>query len=832
MKPDKRLGLYRKTIMKNLRSLIICLSTILFISASASAANWTVTKATNSNDNVCDADCSLREAVFKANSGDTIVFSPNLVGQTFMLGGSQITINNQITIDGNIDGGNVAFISGGGTSRIFRLAENSALTLKNAILVNGNGKSDQNTPQNLSEGGAIYAFDANLTLERVALRANSAKYSGAIMLGPGMHRFKNCSFTGNTAETNTAFAVRFGATLYMSNTTVSNNKYFVGDDDTLAGGAITIQNGNLFVRNSTITDNSGKVGGGIAYANIGLLDIGNTIIAGNTALISGQDIRWQANLTITSHGGNLIGDLDTIPANTFNQPNDIFGVNPLLGPSNASLGGHPIIYHPLQAGSPARNGGLNANAVDPFDNSPLTTDARGAGFPRITDTTVDKGAFEDQSGNTSLIVSKNINSNDFVCDIDCSLREAVYQASLNFGTETITFAPNVFGNLSTGGSEILIQNQNVNIVGYPNLNAETLRITGGNANRIFRLDSATVKLSGMALTGGDAGAGFGGAILSENNSNLTLDKIIVRNNFATAYGAIFLSGGTARIINSTINNNSANTGLAIGTSGVLNMANTTVSGNLDADGGTGIGAIYVTGTANIHNSTIAFNRTSGGTGGGIFNGGTLSIGNTIVSNNIALTSPDIHQSSGTITSVGGNLISNLNGFPVGTFAQTNDAVNIDPQLAPLADNGGNVTTHSLMMSSPAQNAGLNANAFDPFDNSILMTDARGGGFPRIISVVDKGAFESLVPTAAAVVVSGRVTNGKRGIPGARIYLTGQNGETRSVTTNSFGYFSFDEVQVGGAYIVNVKAKSYSFLPRVITVNDDLFDLDFSAETYD
>lgn len=821
--------------MRNLHSFIFTLFTILFVSASANAATWTVTKSTDSNDNICNADCSLREAVFNADSGDTVEFNSNLIGQNFTLGGSEIAISKRITIDGNLDGVNVAFISGAMTSRIFNIQPAAGLVLKNAILVQGNGKPNANSPDN-SEGGAIYAMNASLSLERVALRGNKAKFSGAIMLWGGTHHFKNCSFTGNSAETNTAFSVRFDATLFMSNTTVSGNNYFVEDNDTLGGGAITLQGGNLFVRNSTIVFNSGRIGGGIAVAESvswdNVIDIGNTIVAQNTAVSIGQDIRSAADLTITSRGGNLIGDLDTIPANTFNQPNDIFGVNPLLGPINASLGGHPILYHPLQAGSPARNGGLNQNAVDPLTNEPLSTDARGAGFPRIADTTADKGAFEDQSGNTSLIVTKVSNSNDLVCDTDCSLREAVHQASLNFGTDTITFAPNVFGNVSIGGSEIVIQNQSVNIVGYPQLNAEILRITGGNTNRIFRLSNATVVLSGMALINGDAGAGFGGAILSENNSNLTLDKMIVRNNFAAAYGAVYLSGGTGRFINSTINNNSANTGLAIGVSGVLNMANTTVSGNFDADGGAGIGAIFVTGTANIRNSTIAFNRTSDGTGGGIFNSGTLNIGNTIIANNIALASPDIHQSGGTLTSVGGNLVSNSNGFPAGTFNQPNDIADVDPLIGALGDNGGIVTTHALLMNSPAINGGINSNATDPFDNSQLATDARGTGFSRIQSlVVDKGSFELLGATAASVLISGKVTNGKHGIAKARVYLTGQNGEIWMATTNSFGFFAFNEIPSGETYSVNVTSKGYTFAPRVITVIENLSDLDFTTDTF-
>ena len=501
--------------MKNINSLIIGLFTILlFGAATANAATWTVTKSTNSNDNVCDADCSLREAVFNADSGDTVTFNSNLVGQTFTLGGSEIVITKHITIDGYINDPNVAFISGEMTSRIFNLQAGSALTLKNAILVQGNGKPNANFPGN-GEGGAIYALNSSLSLERVAVRANTAKFSGAILLSNGTHHFVNSSFSSNLAETNTALGIISGATLYMANTTVSNNKHFIGDGDTAARGAINLQGGNLIVRNSTITNNSGRFGGGIACTpgNSSILDIGNTIVAENTADISGQDIYSVLNLTITSRGGNLIGDLGTVPADTFNQMNDSSGVNPLLAPINSNQGGHPLTTHPLQAGSPALNTGLNVNAVDPLTNQPLITDSRGTGFQRIIGDTVDKGAFEDQTNGFSLIVSKNTNSNDFVCDTDCSLREAVYQASIHAGMDTINFALSVFGNVSTGGSEILIQNQNVNIVGYPTSDAETLRITGGNANRIFHLDNATANISGMTLTNGNAGADFGGAIL-------------------------------------------------------------------------------------------------------------------------------------------------------------------------------------------------------------------------------------------------------------------------------------------------------------------------------
>ena len=813
--------------MKTLQSFIIGIFTILiFGAATANAATWTVTKSTNSNDNVCDADCSLREAVFNADSGETVNFSSSLIGQTITLGGSEIVITKRITIDGFLNDPNVAFISGEMTSRIFLIETGGALDLRNAILVQGNGVS---TNFDSTNGGAIYAkSNTALSLDRVAIRGNRANFYGAIYLNTGTHRFTNSSFTGNFARSCTAIGNLLG-NIYMANVTVSGN--FDDPNDGTGGSAICNNSGDVFIRNSTIVYNTSPDGAGALFNGAGGdLNLGNTIVAQNTGQ-TGPDIRF-VNGTLTSVGGNLIGDLSTVPANTFNQPMDISGVNPLLAPTNSNQGGHPVVTHPLQAGSPARNGGINANAVDPLTNQPLTTDARGAGFPRITDTTVDIGAFEDQSGNTSLIVTKKADTNDLVCDTDCSLREAVHTAGLNSGTDTITFAPYVFGTITLGGSEIEIKNQNVNIVGYPNLKSNVLTVSGNNASRIFRLNNATANISGMTLSGGNAGVPnqLGGAILG-SNSNLTLDRTMLTGNNADAYAAVYMNGGTAqRVINSTISGNTADFCSGIGIKDTtLYLANATVSTNISGSGG---GSVFnQNGAVNIRNSTIAFNRSSSGFTAGIqlANNGTLNIGNSIVAQNVATPSPDIFISSGSITSVGGNLIGSTNGFPAGTFSQTNDAVGANPMLATLADNGGNVTTHSLMPNSPAINTGINANAVDPFDNSALLFDARGNVNRILDAAVDKGAFESIVSTAATVSVSGRVSAGKRGISGATVYLTDQNGQTRTTRTNVSGDYRFEEVTVGETYVVNARSKRYQFDPRVVSVTEEISELDFTPQ---
>ncbi len=85
------------------------------------------------------------------------------------------------------------------------------------------------------------------------------------------------------------------------------------------------------------------------------------------------------------------------------------------------------------------------------------------------------------------------------------------------------------------------------------------------------------------------------------------------------------------------------------------------------------------------------------------------------------------------------------------------------------------------------------------------------------------------PVAANVGVSGRVVDSKgNAISRAFVTLTGSNGTPRTVKTNTFGYYRFDNVEVGETYILNAAAKGYNFAPRVVTVSDEITDADMVA----
>ena len=55
-----------------------------------------------------------------------------------------------------------------------------------------------------------------------------------------------------------------------------------------------------------------------------------------------------------------------------------------------------------------------------------------------------------------------------------------------------------------------------------------------------------------------------------------------------------------------------------------------------------------------------------------------------------------------------------------------------------------------------------------------------------------------------------------------------DGNLRQARTSPFGYYRFDEVEVGATYTINVVHKQYQFTPQVISVNEDIQELNFIA----
>ncbi len=78
-------------------------------------------------------------------------------------------------------------------------------------------------------------------------------------------------------------------------------------------------------------------------------------------------------------------------------------------------------------------------------------------------------------------------------------------------------------------------------------------------------------------------------------------------------------------------------------------------------------------------------------------------------------------------------------------------------------------------------------------------------------------------------VSGRVQapNGS-GLRNAQVVLTDAKGNTRTVTTGSFGYYSFDRLPIGGQFTLSVVSKRYTFDTRSVTTSGDRANVDLVA----
>lgn len=93
-------------------------------------------------------------------------------------------------------------------------------------------------------------------------------------------------------------------------------------------------------------------------------------------------------------------------------------------------------------------------------------------------------------------------------------------------------------------------------------------------------------------------------------------------------------------------------------------------------------------------------------------------------------------------------------------------------------------------------------------------------------------YSPLAPTAASVIVSGRVTTTDgNGIRNVRILLIGASGMLETSLTNSFGYFRFENVAVGETYIFSVSSKRFVFNQpiQVRAIFEDVTDINFIAD---
>ena len=217
-----------KTTIKLLAVLTLML-TLLPGAGTVHAANLTVTKTADTNDGVCDADCSLREAVAAAAPGDTITVPANTNAYTLSL--SHLFINKNLTING-AGAGNTIIEQTNPNFRVIDIGNFGGpapvVSISKLTIKGGNAITPSNSQAfpGHTHGGGIHNHGI-LTLTNVTFTGNSsipANDLGGGFYNAGTATIVNVTIAENSAPAGFGGGIAGGtATLTLTNTIVANN---------------------------------------------------------------------------------------------------------------------------------------------------------------------------------------------------------------------------------------------------------------------------------------------------------------------------------------------------------------------------------------------------------------------------------------------------------------------------------------------------------------------------------------------------------------------------------------------------------------------------------
>jgi hypothetical protein len=250
----------------------------------ASATIWIV------QNNADSGPGSLRQAVLGAATGDTIVFSSSLAGQTITLSCGEIAVNASIAINGSSAPG--VAIDAAGAGRIFNVGPNAPVTLTALTLQRGFSGGD---------GGAVTAGTGSpLLLTNVNVISSTAAGTNG---GGGIYAASAISAAGGRFQNNACSATGcFGGGLFAPNLVMTGTRFITNTSGFGGGGAsisvtAAIENGQ-FSGNTCVV--AGCNGGGLRTVS---LNMTGTTFTDNAALQTGGGVYLESVSTIS--GGSF-----------------------------------------------------------------------------------------------------------------------------------------------------------------------------------------------------------------------------------------------------------------------------------------------------------------------------------------------------------------------------------------------------------------------------------------------------------------------------------------------------------------------------------------------
>ncbi|MCC5952220.1 MAG: S-layer homology domain-containing protein [Acidimicrobiia bacterium] len=452
-----------------------------------------------------------------------------------------LTHNRTSSIDDQLDA------IGGGLS-IWGLDPTDATTVhitNSTISHNGDGP---NGGAYRTGGGLHFGGTVDVTIEGTTISHNKATDAPAIFgIGDTSLVLRDSIVSHHTGQATGATIDLYGTTTLIERTSIVDNGPH--------GGALIVEreldgSGALVVRNSTIAHNATT---NIILASYVPTTIEHSTIAANTdttgqasALLAGAPTTVATSILggvgpvchggqhITSAGYNLSSD-DTCG---LDQPTDLVDTDPHLGPLDDHGGPTPTMVP--AATSPAVDA-IPAGTPELCDN---TTPADQRGVARPQGAGCDIGAVEREQ--PVLVVdhpgdSVAANPGDGVCADtagNCTLRAAVDEANATDGHHTVRFAPHIdtvtLDRPHDGEDEWDHDDTNaygdLDIFDDLTIDGPDVTLDANRTDRPLHIHQGDVTISGLTITGGDAGYYGGGGIYHHSPGTLTLTDVTITDN--------------------------------------------------------------------------------------------------------------------------------------------------------------------------------------------------------------------------------------------------------------------------------------------------------------
>ncbi|HEY0076508.1 MAG TPA: Calx-beta domain-containing protein [Abditibacteriaceae bacterium] len=343
--------MFKKSIILRLMTFVAVLCAVWANPNHAQAATFTVSKLADTSDGTCNADCSLRDAIITAKEtagADTIAFMAGVRG-AINLKGALPALDDEMTIAG--PGANFLTVrrDTGGDYRIFLIAEQAKVTIKDVTISNGRSAGPESEGQGggiyngggqlvlrgckvtgnsaglnddhssyVGDGGGIYNAGGNVEIYGSLIADNSVFGSGGGIYNAGNLIVVSSIFLRNSTSYEVGFGYERGGAIYndapygqkaqLSRCTFTGNVARNGgalhsngestsgfstfsDNRAYAnGGAISLDNfAQLLLENSTLHQNEANFGGGI-FNNLGSFDLRNSTLSANVATTQGGGI--------------------------------------------------------------------------------------------------------------------------------------------------------------------------------------------------------------------------------------------------------------------------------------------------------------------------------------------------------------------------------------------------------------------------------------------------------------------------------------------------------------------------------------------------------------